>query len=59
MTPRDSSELHNLPLVITVKCKKRDETGEITNEIKGYAAKESLSGKPLQATTDTPPWRRS
>jgi hypothetical protein len=59
MTPRDSSELHNLPLVITVKCKKRDETGELTNEIKGYAAKESLSGKPLQATADTPPWRRS
>jgi hypothetical protein len=58
MTPRDSTELHNLPLVITVKCKKRDETGEITNEIKGYAAKESLSGKPMQAATDTPPWRR-
>jgi hypothetical protein len=58
MTPRDSSELHNLPLVITVKCKKRDETGEITNEIKGYAAKESLGGKPMQAATDTPPWRR-
>jgi hypothetical protein len=58
MTPRDSSELHNVPLVITVKCKKRDESGEITNEIKGYAAKESLGGKPMQAATDTPPWRR-
>ena len=36
MQPRDSVELHNLPLVIVVKLKKREDTGELTNEIKGY-----------------------
>ena len=58
MQPKDSTELHDLPLVVTVKCRKREETGEIQNEIKGYGRKDSLEGKPVQATTDTPPWRR-
>ena len=35
LAPKDSVELHNLPLVIHVRCKKRTDTGEITNEIKG------------------------
>jgi hypothetical protein len=30
MQPRDSVELHNLPLMIAVKLKKRDDTGELT-----------------------------
>jgi hypothetical protein len=58
MTPNDSVELHNLPLVITVKCKKRDDTGEISNEIKGYAKREAAVGQPQQVQTNTPPWRR-
>jgi len=58
MAPNDSVELHDLPLVISVKCKKREDTGEITNEIKGYHKKEAANGKPAQATNDTPPWRR-
>ncbi len=58
MSPKDSVELHNLPLLITVRCKKRADTGEITNEIKGYAKKEATAGQPQQATSDTPPWRR-
>lgn len=59
MAPGDSVELHDLPLVISVKCKKRADTGEITNEIKGYAKKEAATGKPQQALVDTtPPWRR-
>jgi hypothetical protein len=40
MAPKDSVELHNLPVVITVAHKKRNDTGEITNVIKGYAKKE-------------------
>ena len=32
MQPRDSVDLHNLPLLITVKLKKREDTGELTNE---------------------------
>jgi hypothetical protein len=59
MAPNDSVELHDLPLVISVKCKKRKDSDEITNEIKAYAKKEVAAGKPAQATTDTPPWRRA
>lgn len=58
MQPKDSSELHNLPLLITVKCKKREDTGDITNEIRGYAKKEAADGGPQQETTSTPPWAR-
>jgi hypothetical protein len=57
LQPKDSTELHNLPLVITVK-QKADAEGEVRNEIKGYAKKDALSGKPMQAATNTPPWRR-
>ena len=58
MQPGDSVELHNLPLVITVKCKKRADNGEITNDVKGYAKRETAVDRPPQATTATPPWRR-
>ena len=58
MAPNDSVELHNLPLVIRVKCKKRKDTDEITNEINGYEKREAVTGKPQQAQTNTPPWRR-
>jgi len=66
MQPRDSVELHNLPLVITVKCKKRQDNGEITNEIKGYDAKAKAAPTASQpapsqqssATDTTPPWKR-
>ncbi len=60
MQPRDSVELHNLPLVVTVKCKTRKDTGEITNEINGYARRESAAGQPQQApvNNNTSPWHR-
>jgi hypothetical protein len=58
LTPKDSCELHNLPLVITVKLKKREDTGELHNEVRGYAKKESFNGQPQQAATNVPPWRR-
>ncbi len=60
MTPRDSVELHNLPLLITVKCKKRKDTDELTNEIKGYEPKAAAAGQPQQApvTSTAPPWKR-
>jgi len=58
MQPKDSCELHDVPLVLTVKCKKREDTGEITNEVKGYAKKEAATGQPQQAASNTPPWRR-
>jgi hypothetical protein len=70
LTPKDSCELHNLPLVITVKLKKREGTGEIVNEVKGYSPKASLTepvvkpaepsanGTSTPTTPTTPPWKR-
>ena len=60
MQPKDSVELHNLPLLVTVKCKKRDDTGEITNEISGYAKRETPApAPPAQSASSTPPWQRN
>jgi hypothetical protein len=58
MQPKDSLDLHNLPLLLTVKCKKREDTGDVVNEIKGYAKKEAGNGGPQQETSSTPPWAR-
>ena len=43
MAPKDSAELHNLPLTIKVGHKKRDDTGELTNVIKGYESKHNAA----------------
>ena len=61
MTPSDSTDLHNLPLVIKVKCKKRKDTGEITNEVKGFEKKGAIAASTpaAQATDDSKPWKRS
>ena len=61
MQPRDSLELHNIPLLITVKCKKREDTGDIVNEVRGYAKKEAAAGRPQQHQPrgdGAPPWKR-
>ncbi len=72
MQPRDSVELHNIPLLITVKVKKRSDNNELTNEIKGYepspgrtptsAPQSSPTAAPVDAGStvnpNTPPWRR-
>jgi hypothetical protein len=66
MKPNDSVELHNLPLVISVGCKKRDDTGDITNVIKGYAKRDSAAPAPglsrpaptANGAGSTPPWKR-
>ena len=64
MNPHDSVELHNLPLTITVRCKKTPDE-EIVNEIKGYGPREAASVPqtvtvPSQptATNAAPPWAR-
>lgn len=55
--PKDSVELHNLPLVVTVKCKNREDTGDVVNEIKNYTKKEPVAAAPA-SQTNTAPWRR-
>ncbi|MEZ6233432.1 MAG: DUF669 domain-containing protein [Phycisphaerales bacterium] len=62
LRPRDSVELHNVPLVVSVAVKNRDDTGEPTNTIKGYAKRDAGVAAPRMsaATTSgsTPPWKR-
>ena len=65
MQPRDSVELHNVPLEINVGLKKRDDNGEFTNVIKGYAKKGgngAAGPAPRPAAGagpgSTPPWKR-
>jgi len=58
LTPRDSVQLHGLPLVIGVRLKRREDTDELTNEIRSYTRRENAQAPPVQADTNTPPWRR-
>jgi hypothetical protein len=60
LAPNDSVELHDLPLMVHVKCKNRVDTGEITNEIKGFSKKElpAPSAPPSSPANSTPPWKR-
>ena len=60
LTPKDSAELHNLPLTVTVRCKKRQDTGELANEIAGWAKKEAAAAAPAQPgqAATIPPWMR-
>ncbi len=63
MQLRDTVELHNMPLVISVRCKKNRETDEMQNEIAGYEHKQSYSASapapvPAAQGNATPPWAR-
>jgi hypothetical protein len=63
MRPGESIELHHIPLVISVKCKADDSTGEIRNEVKSYAKPESqlkqaTTKSTAPATNTVPPWKR-
>ncbi|MCC6909084.1 MAG: DUF669 domain-containing protein [Phycisphaerales bacterium] len=62
MAPKDSAELHNLPLMVTVGLKKRDDTGELTNVVKSYSKRDSgpgAAGAPVvNGPGSTPPWAR-
>jgi len=65
MTPHDSSELHGIPMVVTVALKKRNDTGGYANEIKGYEARASATASrppqrqaPAPAGNNSPPWKR-
>lgn len=52
LVPTDSSDLHNLPCVLAVKLKRRKDTGELQNEVKGYSACEAKTAH--TAASDTP-----
>jgi len=60
MTPTDSVELHNIPLIVTVGQKKRLDTGEPTNVIKDYAKKEMKTPPDMVSGNSgwKPPWQK-
>jgi hypothetical protein len=60
MQPKDSVELHNIPLLLTVKARKRKDEDELENVISKYERKGAAAGQPQQAVpaSSTPPWRR-
>lgn len=55
---QDSCQLHNIPFIAKVKCKKRADNGEWTNEIGGYKAKTAQSSAPQQQAAGAAPWQR-
>ncbi len=65
LVPTDSADLHNLPCCIHVRVKRRNDTGELQNEIKGYSKKDAVAA-PIaatqvaspQAVQTTAPWKR-
>lgn len=61
LQPNDSCELHNLPMAITVACRKNEQTQEIVNDIKGFKQKMNASqvaaAQAQSAADDTPPWK--
>ena len=67
LQPTDSCELHDLPLVAKVACRKRDDTEELTNVIKSYKQRDAVAVTPASspapakavATSSTPPWKRA
>lgn len=58
LAPKDSIELHNLPLIIAVGLKKRNDTGELTNVIKSYEKKDAGKAAPASSNGTKPPWQR-
>ena len=58
MQPGDSAVLHDRPLLITVRCRTQERTGELVNEVRGYAKADAANGIPQQQTTNAPPWSR-
>lgn len=58
LQPKDSSDLHDIPLVISVR-QKAGQDGEVRNEVRGYAKQEGAqAARAPQAQNATPPWRR-
>lgn len=67
LTPKDACELHDLPFVAKAICKKREDTGEINNDVKAFYHKDELNKKDaVQAPTaaagktapTTAPWKK-
>jgi hypothetical protein len=73
LQPKDSCELHNIPLCVSVRVAKRNDSDEMVNEVTSWAKKDAAAGVPQQqtggaggtggtggatSTPNTPPWQR-
>ena len=60
--PKDTAELHNRILVLSVRCKRRKDSDELENVISGYKPREEAAqpqpATPAQQTPATAPWAR-
>ena len=54
LSPRDSSELHNRPMIIKVVVKPAEGQYSASNEIKGYKSTTAKTAEPVQATVKKP-----
>jgi hypothetical protein len=53
--PRDTSELHNLSLILSVKCQKQRDSDDLENVIKGYESKTAAVAAPAPAVAAPAP----
>jgi hypothetical protein len=64
LEPKDSVDLHDIPLVITARVEQRKNAdkkpveGEFDNKITAYEKKTLSPAQPAQAPTDAKPWLR-
>lgn len=59
LTPKDSAELHNIPLVAKVVVEIRKDNGEAANRVKGYKpASGGSQPPPLSQASGKAPWAK-
>ena len=59
MTPRNSSDLHDKPLMVKVKVKPAENGYNASNEIVSYEAQDKApAASAPAASSSTPPWKR-
>lgn len=59
LKPRDTTELHNVPLIVSVELKKRSDSDGYTNEIKKYSSVSSARAAENPAVASTGSYKPS
>jgi len=54
LKPMDSTDLHNIPLIAQVKCRKMQDSDDLTNEVKGYFPKDQKASTVQQKMKEAP-----
>lgn len=58
LQPRDSTDLHDIPLIIAVGHEKRDDNGELKNVIKAFKPKTAQQVAPAATAGAEAPWAK-